>query len=192
MGNFAKQMKRKQLQKTNKGAARGIRQANRADKQVMTAYERQNVTDMLTEIKTAQDLTIIFFVAAHRIFGFAGKRLKRLVEKMGSHIECIRQGYVTVRDIEKILEEEAHMVIDHKDIKKFSRIRFIKWRVQGEMIAAFLISLLDGWGYKKVRLERVYEEAARIADGLATKEFTMEDLKEQLTGEAKYTSEAVA
>ena len=84
MGNFAKQMKRKQLQKTNKGAARGIRQANRADKQVMTAYERQNVTDMLTEIKTAQD------------------------------------------------------------------------------------------------------------DGLAKKEFTMEDLKELLTGEAKYTSEAVA
>ena len=84
------------------------------------------------------------------------------------------------------------MVIDHKDIKKVSRTRSIKWRVQGEMTAAFLISLLDGWGYKKVRLERVYEEAARIADGLAKKEFTMEDLKELLTGEAKYTSEAVA
>ena len=65
MGNFAKQMKRKQLQKSNKGAAQVMRQAGRADKQVMTAYERQNVTDMLTEINTARDLTIIFFVAAH-------------------------------------------------------------------------------------------------------------------------------
>ena len=49
MGNFAKQMKRKQLQKSNKGAAQVMRQAGRADKQVMTAYERQNVTDMLTD-----------------------------------------------------------------------------------------------------------------------------------------------
>lgn len=190
--SFAKRMKRNQVKRDIKGALRTLKQADRADNQVMRADIKQELNDMAVELETAHNLTIIFFVAAHRVFGFAEKRLKRLVEKMGSQIECIRGGYVTVREIEQILAEEAHMVIEHKDIKKVSRTRSIKWRVHGEMKAAFLISLLDGWGYKKTKLERVYNEAARIADGLVTKEYTMKDLEDLLTTEAKYRNEAIA
>lgn len=192
MGSFAKQMKRKQEKKDNKGVTRSLRRADRADRQVQHAFIRQNVTDTAVRMVTAHDLTIIFFVAAHRCFGFAAKRLKKLAEKMASHMECIQRGFVTVQDIEAILQEEGHMVIEHKGLKKVSHTRAIKWKVTGEMSAAFLISLLDGWGYKKKRLERVYEEAASIAAQLSDKEITIDDLEELLTGETKYKTEAVA
>jgi len=189
--SFAKRMKRNKVKRDIKGALRTLKQADRADGQVMRANIKQELNDMAIELTTAHNLTIIFFLAAYRVFGFAEKRLKRLIEKMGTQIECIKGGYVTVREIEQILAKEAHMNIEHKDIKG-SHDRSIKWRVQSEMTAAFLISLLDGWGYKKIRLERVYDEAARIADGLTKKEFTMKDLEDLLATEAKYRNEAMA
>jgi hypothetical protein len=51
-----------------------------------------------------------------------------------------------------------------------------------DMSAIFLISLMDEFGYKKVRLSRVYNVAADIAHEISTGAVAWADVRHELEG----------
>jgi hypothetical protein len=72
---------------------------------------------------------------------------------------------VTTPDIERILRDEAGLDLDkcHIQADKWDRQRRLQYSATDDMSAIFLLSLMDEFGYKKVRLSRVYNVAADIA-----------------------------
>ena len=185
---ISKKIKRKQNVATSKMLNRKRLSENRAKAQVRHSFIRQNVSEMAVKRAAVQDLFTIFMVAAHTALGFGKDRLATLKKKMDSHLECMRCGLVTVADIERILVDEGNYGICKENATHNSREQQIKMKAVDEVSAAFMISLLDGWGYKKVRLARAHKAAGDISVQLAEGKTTLDKLRSVLTDKVKFVA----
>ncbi|SFB10692.1 hypothetical protein [Selenomonas ruminantium] len=185
---LSKKIKKKQSAKMGRMLTRKRLSENRAKAQVRHSFIRQNVTEMSVKKSAMEDLFVIFMAAAHDALGFGKDRLAALKEKMLSHLECMRCGLVTVADIENILRDEANYGILREKNKDRSRTTEIRMKAVDEVSAAFMISLLDGWGYKKVRLARAHKAAGDISVQLANGTLTFAKIKDVLTNKVKFAA----
>jgi hypothetical protein len=181
--SFAKKLARKREKKVD---GKITKQVKSIDRDVRRAYIRQNVTDAVIRMQAVQNVMTMLLVAAHETFGFGDKRLTRIYNRMKSQVDCIHAGYVTVDEICQILRDEAKMKICDSRNPKVSRQRLIEYRVIDELSAAFLISLMDEFGFKAKRLHRVYAVAALFSKKLDLHEMEMGDLEEILATKAKF------
>lgn len=189
--SFAKKMARKRNLAMRGDEYKAQKTVNRTERDVRRAYIRQNVEDTITRLEAIQNVEAILLVAAHETFRFAKKRLDRLYARMKSHFECIKSGYVTVEEICQILRDEAKMDIRDSRNPKVSHQQLIQYKVIDELSAAFLIGLLDEYGYKATLLHRVYSAAAEISEKLDRHELNMQDLENILAKEAKFNHERI-
>lgn len=181
--SFAKKMARSREKKAGNKISK---QTKRVERDVRRAYIRQNVTDTITRAQAVQNVMTILMTAAHETFGFGTKRLTRIYNRMKSQVSCIQTGYVTVNEICQILRDEAKLDIRDCRNPKVSHQKLIEYKVIDELSAAFLISIMDEYGYKSKLLSRVYSAAGRLSDKLTRHEMEIEDLEEILVKKAKF------
>lgn len=187
--SFAKKLARKRAKADGKKVKSHIKAERRVEKDTRRAYIRQNVSDMVLRMEAVQNVMTILLVAARETFGFGKKRLGVLYKRMKSHSECINTGYVTVADICQILRDEAKLDIRDSREPKVDRQRRIQYKVIDELSAAFLLSLMDEFGYKGKLLGRVYSKAAQISEKLEAHEMGIADLEDVLAKRAKFAFE---
>lgn len=175
---------RKLARKTMKMAASEKAVATRAHKSIRHATTKQIIRDHGVVSEAYDNLMILFDVAVHRCFGWGAKTRKRLHAKMARHLLCLRGRMVTTPDIERILRDEAGLDLDkcHMQADKWDRQRRLQYSATDDMSAIFLLSLMDEFGYKKVRLSRVYNVAADIAHQVKTGATKWTALKRELGG----------
>ena len=156
---------RKLARKTMKAAEQKTAVATRARRSVQHATTKQIIRDHGVVSEAYDNLMILFDVSVHRCFGWGEKTRKRLHAKMARHLLCLKSRMVTTPDIEQILRDEAGLDLDkcHMQADKWDRQRRLQYSATDDMSAIFLLSLMDEFGYKKVRLSRVYNVAADIA-----------------------------
>lgn len=125
---------------------------------------------------------ILFDVSVHRAFGWGAKTRKRLHAKMARHLLCLKSRLVTTPDIEQILRDEAGLDLDKCHIKAepWDHDRRLQYSATDDMSAIFLLSLMDEFGYKKIRLSRAYDTAANIAHEVKTGKVQWTALKSEL------------
>ena len=189
--SLAKKIARNREKKAGTKIQKTTKQINRSEHDVRRAYIRQNVEDTITRLEAIQNVEAILLVAAHETFRFAKKRLDRLYARMKSHFDCIKSGYVTVEEICQILRDEAKMDIRDCRNPNVSHQQLIQYKVIDELSAAFLIGLLDEYGYKATLLHRVYSAAAEISEKLDRHEMNIQDLENILEKEAKFNHERI-
>lgn len=188
MGKLAKKLARTQNKhnKFRKQALKEERQCMLAKKQTRHLTTKQIVVDMMVKADAINDVSTILLLAANHVFGFGAKRIKKLNRKMFIHYDCIKDKMVTMRDIDRILKEEAHLDIqdDREDVaekyKDFDHYFQITRKVMDELSSCWLISLLDGFNYKAKRLAKGYHEAGKISLALKENRTTSEDLFKEL------------
>ena len=173
---------RKLARKTMKMAASEKAVATRAHKSIQHATTKQIIRDHGVVSEAYDNLMILFDVSVHRCFGWGEKMRGRLHVKMARHLLCLKSRLVTTPDIEQILRDEAGLDIDKCHIKadKWDRQRRLQYSATDDMSAIFLLSLMDEFGYKKVRLSRVYNVAADIAHQVKTGATEWTALKREL------------
>lgn len=161
---------RKLARKTMKMAASEKAVATRAHKSIQHATTKQIIRDHGVVSEVYDNLMILFDVSVHRCFGWGAKTRKRLHAKMARHLLCLKSRMVTTPDIERILRDEAGLDLDKcfKDAGGWTHNRRLQYTAMNDMSAIFLISLMDEFGYKKVRLSRVYNVAADMAHEIST------------------------
>ena len=175
---------RKLARKTMKAAEQKTAVAIRTRRSVQHATTKQIIKDHGVVSEAYDNLMILFDVAVHRAFGWGAKTRKRLHAKMARHLLCLKSRMVTTGDIEKILRDEAGLDLDKCHIKAaaWDRDRKLQYRATDDMSAIFLLSIMDEFGYKKVRLARAYETAADIAHEIRTGAVQWADVRHELEG----------
>ena len=173
---------RKLARKAMKMAASEKAVATRAHKSIQHATTKQIIRDHGVVSEAYDNLMILFDVSVHRAFGWGAKTRKRLHAKMARHLLCLKSRMVTTPDIERILRDEAGLDLDkcHMQADKWDRQRRLQYSATDDMSAIFLLSLMDEFGYKKVRLSRVYYVAADIAHQVKTGATEWAALKREL------------
>ena len=175
---------RKLARKTMKAAEQKTAVATRAHKSVQHATTKQIIKDYGVVSEAYDNLMILFDVSVHRCFGWGAKTRKRLHAKMARHLLCLKSRLVTTPDIERILRDEAGLDLDKCHIKAepWDHDRRLQYSATDDMSAIFLLSLMDEFGYKKVRLARAYETAADIAHEIRTGAVRWADVRHELEG----------
>ena len=173
---------RKLARKTMKAAEQKTAVATRARRSVQHATTEQIIRDHSVVSEAYDNLMVLFDVAVHRAFGWGKKMRTRLHAKMAVHLLCLRGRMVTTGDIEKILRDEAGLDLDKCHIKAaaWDRDRKLQYSATDDMSAIFLLSIMDEFGYKKVRLSRVYNVAADIAYEISTGAVEWADVRKGL------------
>ena len=175
---------RKLARKTMKAAEQKTAVATRARRSVQHATTKQIIRDHGVVSEAYDNLMILFDVSVHRAFGWGAKTRKRLHAKMARHLLCLKKHLVTTPDIELILRDEAGLDLDKcfKDAGGWTHNRRLQYTAMNDMSAIFLLSIMDEFGYKKVRLARAYETAADIAHEIRTGAVQWADVRHELEG----------
>lgn len=182
MSNFARKARRKNIKTFKRDVDYSSSIGTKAKAAVRHATTEQIIRDHSVVSETYDNLMVLFDVAVHRAFGWGKKMRTRLHAKMAVHLLCLRGRMVTTPDIEKILRDEAGLDLDKCHIKAaaWDRDRKLQYSATDDMSAIFLLSLMDEFGYKKVRLSRVYNVAADIAHQVKTGATEWTALKREL------------
>jgi hypothetical protein len=155
MSSFAKKMARKAKKVRREGVEKGQRVAVKASRDVKHSYLLQNCRETLTRREALRNLSAVFLYAMHRDAGFGAKggpksRLYRLRDKMQSVFDCIVSKNVTIHEISDYLRNDIELDVDIITCDpKADWLRKIEHKAVQEMEAAFLMALIDEFGYKK-------------------------------------------
>ena len=181
MGSFARVRARKEKKAARVGNERGIRQAQRVQRSVKGAYVYQMRYDTAVRKEALRNLSAVFLYAMHEKYRFGAGYLERLRNKMQSVFDAIVAGNVSVEEIAQYLHDEIKLDcgVDTQD-PKADHHRQIEFKAVKEMSAAFLMALLDEFGYKKKRLGDAYMHCADLSDRLNRNEITYPKIRAEI------------
>jgi hypothetical protein len=100
---------------------------------------------------------------------------------MQSNFDAITAKNVSVEEIAEYLDNDIglHCGVDTQD-KKATHHRQIEFKAVKEMSAAFLMALLDEFGFKKRRLSAAYTHCAKLSIRLDEKKITYDEIREKM------------
>lgn len=71
-------------------------------------YSREN----RIRLKTIEEVSVIMYFAMFEVYNFQAKRLKKIGACMAAETSAMAKGKITVADLEKVLDEKAHITFD--------------------------------------------------------------------------------
>ena len=187
MSSFARKMGRKVSKAGEKGVKKAERTVEKTQAGLICAYAHANIKSTMTRKTALRHLSGVFLYAMHRDAGFGAKkgkasRLFRLRDKMQSVFDCIVSKNVTIQEIQDFLRAKP-IELDVDIIAcdpKANWYRKIEHRAVQEMEAAFLMALVDEFGYGKKRLEQAYIYCAKLSDEIASGKLTYDFICDEI------------
>lgn len=178
---FARARARKERKAISKGEQKAQRAIRASRQNVRGAYAYQMRYDKATRTEAIRNLSACFMLAMNEGYGFGRDRLMLLHDKMQDMLDCITGKYVTVEEIAGYLRDDIGMDIGlaAKD-PRATHQRQIELKAVKEMSAAFLMALLDGFGFKAKRLGDAYTCVADLSDRVNRKEITYDDIHKRV------------
>ena len=186
MSRLSKKLARKAKLANREGEKRTRRTAARADRDIQRSYVMQHHKNLVTRYVALQNLSAVFLYAMHRDAGFGAKkgpesRLFRLRDKMQAVFDCIISKNVTIEEIEAFLTSEFRMDVSIVACDpKASWERKIEYKAVQQMEAAFLMALVDEFGYGRRRLETAYGYCAKLSDELKAGKLTYDYIRTEI------------
>jgi len=117
---------------------------------------------------TIDDFFMMAKIALNRAFGFGQIRWNRIHRKMLLDLTCIGERYVTVKEINQALREEADFGFNAPDRKHWTYERKVAATVCDDMSSCFALALLDEFGFKAKRIAKAYDMMGQIGNDLKT------------------------
>lgn len=179
MGKFLKRLKRTQKSRIVGEYDKALDHRNKVNQQVHHATCKQIIRDKVNEHNSKVNTETLILVSAHTAFGFGKKRLERLQNKAHMQYDCIEQGYITVAEVEKIIDIEGGILFG-KNPQCQNRYQQIVVDVTDKMIASYFIALMDEYGFKSKRLKTFHNTLVDFADTVINGKLTVEEVKENL------------
>ena len=178
---LAREMKRKAMKSARIGEKKGLQDYARAKKAVRHVTTREIVVRESIRMEAITNIMVTMDVTTHRVFGWGSKNILRLRKKVHSEMECIHRKYVTVEDLEKIIQDELKIYFDlekeSKGSEKWSLQKRVEYEVIRETSAAFLLALRDEFGMGTQRAMRAYNTLRAIWDDIHGGRLTIADMR---------------
>lgn len=128
------------------------------------------------------NVTILFFYVLHKTFGFGHSRADKVFEKAVFVRGCMADGYITHEEMLACLAEEADadFRIPESEYLRLPARKRIGAKTGDEYISLYMFALHEVFGFKKKRLERIWNEINQIAEGVYHGRITYEELEDEL------------
>jgi hypothetical protein len=178
--SFARARARKAKKDRKDNISRAEKREQRASRGVRNAYVYQMAYDHAVRQTALENLSAVFLYAMHEKYQFGAGRLARLRGKMQSEFDAIIAKNVSVEEISEYLTNEIGLYCGEGTPNDKSRQRLIEFKAVKEMSAAFLMALLDEFGYKKKRLGDAYMHCADLSVRLDEKKITYDEIREKI------------
>lgn len=181
MGSFARARMRKERKAINKGYDKAKKQNKVVRRDMARTYAEQIKADIQCRRDAISNLSAIFMLTVHERYGFGRRRILRLRDKMQREFDAITSGNVNVREIDHFLMDE--LKLDAGLSRKYTSANHyegIEDRVVRELTAAFLMAMLDEFGYKGNALAKTCRHAFAINDRLNKNELTYPQIRARL------------
>jgi hypothetical protein len=178
--SFARARARKHKKAVGAGVTKAQKQIDRANRGVKQTYVYQMAYDHAVRKTALENLSAVFLYAMHEKYQFGAGRLARLRDKMQSEFDAIIAKNVSVEEISEYLTNEIGLYCGEGTPNDKSRQRLIEFKAVKEMSAAFLMALLDEFGYKKKRLGDAYMHCADLSVRLDEKKITYDEIREKI------------
>lgn len=146
------------------------------NRSVKGAYVYQLAYDTAVRREALRNLSAVFLYTMHMYYGFGVGRLTRLRTKIQSEFDAIVAKNVTVEEIAAFLQSEVGLECGMAAEPKADHQRQIEYKAVKEMSAAFLMALMDEFGFKKKRLTDAYIHCADLSDSLNRGEITYDEI----------------
>lgn len=188
MSSFARRMQKRYEAKILNANKIGMKQAQasavKATMDIHQAVVKQKKLEGRMRRNCIHNLFSCFLYAMHSEHGFGNKgengRLTRLRDKMKNVFESITGGYVSVEEIVNYLQTDIKFNIKIINTQPENRQRQIEDRTFKEISAAFLMSMIDEFGWKKKRLGKAYQSICNLDGMLKRKEITFKEIDKRL------------
>lgn len=177
---FAKKIARNLKNKANKGEKRGVKQYMRARENVKQSYVNYYMWEHLTRRETLRNLSACFLYVMIVHHGFGYDRLHKLRDKMQSEFDAIVSQNVSVDEIADFLRTEIGLDVGVQISDTKDRQRQIEERGVREMSSAFLMALVDEFGFRKKRLSDTYWEACELSDMVGDGRITYKEIRQKV------------
>jgi hypothetical protein len=180
--SFARARKRRLKDKAEKGDRRARHEIAMGNRAVKESMVKQFIRDKKHRQNAIFNLSACFLLSANIGFGFGRERLLRLKAKMQSEFDAIVAGNVSIEEIAEYLETDIKMNIGiAEEDPNADRVRQIEYKAVQQMSSAYLMALLDEFGFKRKRLSDAYGYAAGLSDKVSRKEITYPDIHKALS-----------
>lgn len=178
---FARARARKAKKDRREDMSRAEKREQRARQGVKNAYVYQMAYDHAVRKTALENLSAVFLYAMHEKYQFGAGRLARLRDKMQSEFDSIIAKNVSVEEISEYLTNEIGLYCGEGNPTDKSRQRLIEFKAVKEMSAAFLMALLDEFGYKKKRLGDAYMHCANLSVRLDENKITYPEIRAKIS-----------
>lgn len=178
--SLARARARKEKRKCKVDMSRTTKREQRAQRGIRAAYVEQLAYDHAVRKTALENLSAVFLYAMHEKYQYGAGRLAKLRDKMQSEFDAITAGNVSVKEISEYLNNEIGLPCSDNQDPKATRHRQIEFKAVREMSAAFLMALLDEFGFKKKRLGDAYMHCADLSVRLDEKKITYPEIRAEI------------
>jgi hypothetical protein len=189
---FLKKIAKRKSDRTTSAVHAVERMKEKIDTDVRISYLEQNIRDTRQYMKTVEILANVFTACARKKFKLSTPKIQALLDKVNSQMDCIKRGYVTAAEIRQALMDEIELELEPADQKEHTRAKDISAKAVQDITAAFMLSLLDEFGFKKLRLSRWHTMAARMVHAIQFNKVSVEQVSLMAAGKMKFSYGEVA
>ena len=179
--SLARARARKLKKQANKGDKLAKRSAIRASLNVEMSYAKRYRLEQIYRKEVLENLWLIYRYTMHVKYGFGKNRLNRLRDKTWNEFESIMSGFVSVPEIDRFLKSDIEFDcgLCTRD-PKADRVKQIEDKAIRDLTAAFVMALLDEFGYKGKKLEKICHAAFEINDAIMNGTLTYTEIRQAL------------
>jgi hypothetical protein len=189
---WAKKIAKRKSDRTTSAVHKVERMKEKVAQDVHISYLEQNIRDTRQYMKTVEILANVFTACAREKFKFGDVKVQRLLDKVNSQMDCIKLGYVTSAEIRETLRQEIQLDLEPAEQKEHTRAKDISARAVADITASFMLALLDGFGFKKLRLSRWHTMAARMVHAIEINRLSVNQVAMMAAGKMKFSYGEVA
>lgn len=128
------------------------------------------------------NITTLFFYVLHKHFGFGRGRADKVFDKAVFVKTCIGDGYITYGGILDCIVEEtgADFHVPENEYRKMSAKKRITAEATNRSIALYMFAVYELFGFKKKRLERIWDEIESTSEKILDGELTWDGIESEL------------
>lgn len=189
---WAKKIAKKKSERTTSAVRKVERMKQKAATDVRVSYLEQNLRDTKQYMTTVEVLANVFTACAREKFKFGNPKVQKLLDKVNSQMDCIKQGYVTAAEIRQVLRDEIKLDLEYEPEGEMTHERAISSKAVQDITAAFMLALNDGFGFKKIRLSRWHTMAAHMVHSIQTNKISTSQVMLMAAGKMKFSYGEVA
>lgn len=176
--SMTSKMRRKMARKIQQGERRALHEKRQAERAVKVAAYNKFVANFNAETETMDNMLLFWLYSLYQAEGYV-KRLEPWYKKCELTSACVRDGYVTISELAKILKDERNFEL--KDVSSPVRGESeIVLETIDDMLILFSYVTYETYRFKAPRIGRIIDYIGQMSKQLVNHQLTIDEIEKTM------------